>query len=209
MSLRRYKITLFFLIILLSVITAEPVFTSDNWFHYEQGIRMIDAKNWDQAQREFTYYLTHPEMHRHMFGVAYFGRGLMFQAMGKYDQAIKEFKLAIQNDLHPIVSVADKSYMNIGNIYFKNKSYKDSIMAYSKAVEVSPKNGLAHYYLGLSYLRVSEYDKAEKEAEEAKKLGVPFTALTDELNTIKNSSSQRSESKQNNKTDQTTKIKGN
>jgi tetratricopeptide (TPR) repeat protein len=158
----------------------------DNWFHYEQGMRMLNAKKWDHAQREFTYYLNHPEMHRHMFGVAYFGRGLLYQAMGKLDRALEEFRLAIQNDHHPSVSVSESSYINIGALYMTKKSYQDAITAYSKAVEINPKNGLAHYYLGLAYLRAGEYEKAEKEAEVAKKLGVPFTALSDELNKIKN-----------------------
>jgi tetratricopeptide (TPR) repeat protein len=161
----------------------------DNWYHYEQGMRMIEAKNWRQAQTEFTYYLNHPEIHKHMFGAAYFGRGLLYQAMGKYDQAIEEFRLAIQHDLHPSFPVSENAYLNIGAIFMKGKAYQDAIHTYSKVVEINPKNGFGHYYLGLAYLKTGDYEKAAKEAEEAKKLGVPFTALSDELKKVKDNPS--------------------
>jgi tetratricopeptide (TPR) repeat protein len=157
----------------------------DNWYHYEQGGRMIAAKNWNQAQREFSYYLHHPEMHRHMFGVAHFGLGLMYQAMGKYDSAIAEFKMAIENDLHPDVKVSGQAYLNIGAIYFRQKDYPDAADAYSNAVKISPQSGTAHYWLGMSYLRTGEIENAEKEADAAKKLGIPFTALSEDLAKLK------------------------
>lgn len=161
----------------------------DNWYHYEQGMRMIEAKNWNQAQKEFTYYLQFPEIHRHLFGAAYFGRGLLYQAMGKYDQAIAEFRLAIQHDINPSFPVSENSYINIGAIYMKGKAYEDAIHTYSKVIEINPKNGFGHYYLGLAYFKTGDYEKAAKEAEEAKKLGVPFTALSDELKKVKDNPS--------------------
>lgn len=187
MFLRKFIGSLIVPIVILAF-TTSAFGLSDNWYHYEQGMRMIAAKNWDQAQKEFTYYLKLPEIHRHMFGVAHFGRGLLFQTMEQYDKAIAEFRLAIENDFHPEFSVSGAAYTNIGNIYFKRKSYKDAIAAYIKALEKNPGDGLAHYFLCLYFVRTGEYDMAEKESEEAKKLGVPFTALSVELNKIKNSS---------------------
>src|SRR3989338_9058414 len=95
---------------------------STNWYHYKQGMKMVAVKNWDQAQKEFNYYLNHPEMHRDMFGVAHFGRGLMFQEMGNYNIAIEEFKKAVQEDTHAEVKISDKAYMNIGTIYIKKNA---------------------------------------------------------------------------------------
>lgn len=159
----------------------------DNWFHYEQGMRMISAKKWEQAQREFNYYLNLPEIHRHMFGVAHFGKGLMYQAMGKNETAITEFRMAIENDLHPDVKVSENAYMNMGALYMRAKSYTEAADAYAKIVQMNPKNGLAHYYLGLSCLRKGDYQTAEKEGEMAKKLGVQFTAIEEDLAKIKES----------------------
>lgn len=184
--MHRDKIKIIFCSVAVVLIFASAVFgLIDNWYHYEQGMRMISAKNYNQALREFTYYLNHPDMHRHMFGVAHFGRALMFQDQKNYQQAIDEFKLAIQNDLHPTKRITDQAYMNIGTIYMERKAYQDAIKAYASAVESNKQNGLAHYYLGLAYLRAGEYEQAEKESEEAKKLGITFTALSDGLNKAK------------------------
>lgn len=188
MFLRKYTMILTTLIINLTLMTTAFGLI-DNWYHYEQGMRQIAAKNYKQAQKEFNYYIEHPEMHSHMFGVAYFGRGLMFETLGNDGQAITEYRMAIKNDLHPTVEISYKAYINIGTIYMRNKVYQDAINAYSKAVKSSPKNGLAHYYLGLAYLRAGEYEKAEQESEEAKRLGITFTALSDKLSKMKNNPS--------------------
>ena len=190
MFLRKYRITVALLILLCALFIAKSVFgIGDNWYHYQQGMKLIEARDWQQAYNNFTYYLNQPEMHQRMFGIAYYGRGLLFQAMEQYDKAITEFNLAIENDIHPEYPVAGNAYVNIGNIYFKKKSYKDAITAYTKALEKNPNDGLAHYFLGLSLLRTGEYDKAKEEAETAKKLGVPFTAITDGLNKVKDNPS--------------------
>jgi tetratricopeptide (TPR) repeat protein len=131
-----------------------------------------------------------------MFGVAHFGKGLMFQAMGKYDIAITEFRMAIENDLHPEIKVSDNAYMNIGAIYMKLKAYQDAVQAYSKCVQSNPRNGLAHYYLGMSYLRAGDYENAEKEEEAAKKLGVAFTALSEELTKVKSGTQEETDKKE-------------
>ncbi len=197
-----FQVNLIFLMINVAFMTAAFGATqspdlipglSDNWYHYNQGMEMLQIKSYDQAQREFDYYLKHPEIHKHMFGIAHFGRGLMFQSMGNIGQAITEFNLAIQNDLHPAMRISENAHMNLGAIYMKRKAYTEAIDTYSKAVKMNPKSSLAHYYLGLAYLRSGDYENAEKEGEIAKKLGIQFTALYDELAKIKESPRQESD----------------
>jgi tetratricopeptide (TPR) repeat protein len=159
----------------------------DNWSHYERGMEFLNNKKYANARQEFNYYLHHPEMHRRMFGVAWFGKGLVFLARGDDDGAIFAFKQAINNDIHPLVKISDKAYINMGNIFYKKKAYMDSNKFYLKAAESNPRSGLAHYYLGLSYFEIGEYEKATKEAEIAKQLGVTFTALSDKLSEMKSS----------------------
>ncbi len=191
MSFKEYKtkLALATLIVPILIIVFAPVVfaLNDNWYHYDHGIEMLGIKKYADARTEFNYYLQHPEMHRHMFGVAWFGKGLVALARGDDDEAIFAFKRAIENDLHPTVKISDKAYINMGNIFYKKKSYLDSNKYYLKAVESNPNSGLAHYYLGLSYLEIGEYDKAAKEAESAKQLGVAFTALSDKLSKMDSS----------------------
>ena len=183
MLLKKYKMAVICLIMFIAV--AAPAFGGDNWTHFENGMKFMKSGDYSRALGNFSYYLHQPEKHRRMFGVAHFGRGLLFESKEKYGQALDEYRLAIQNDLHPSVKIADKAYMNIGTIYMGMKEYQDAIRAYAGAVESNKRSGLAHYYLGLAHLRAGEYEQAEKESEEAKKLGVTFTALADGLNKAK------------------------
>jgi len=176
----KHKIIIGFLILILAQ-TTDIFGAGDNWAHYEDGLRFMKQGNYDAALNNFSYYLYQPEMHRHMFGIAYFGRGLLFQARGNDSKALQEFKKAVENDLHPTVKISDKAYMNIGTIYMKQKAYEDAAKAYSNAVTSKPENGLAHYFLGLARFEMGDYESAEKESEAAKRLGVPFTALSDQL----------------------------
>jgi tetratricopeptide (TPR) repeat protein len=138
----------------------------DNWTHYQNGLRFLKQGKYGEALGNFNYYLYQPEMHRRMFGVAFFGRGLLFQTQGNDTQALQEFKKAVENDLHPEVKISDKAYMNIGTIFMKRKLYQDAVYAYLKA--------LAHFKMG-------NYERAEKASREARRLGVTLTALSDEL----------------------------
>lgn len=187
MFLKRYKIILFFLAGSI-FFTGFSFALLDNWSHWNMGQQAIQRRDFNRALNEFGYYLRHPDMHRHMFGIAHFGRGLVFQEMGNYNRAIEEYKMAIENDLHPTAKITDKAYMNMGAIHMKNKAYQDAIKAYSKAIKSNPRNGFAHYYLGLALIQTGDYEGAGEEAEEAKRLGVTFTALSDKLNEIRSKS---------------------
>ena len=183
----KYKIILFFVLPIIFVAAIASGEEIENWFHWNRGLQALNRGSFNEAKEEFEYYLRNPEIHRHMFGVAHFGKGLLFEKLKQENSALAEYELAIQNDVHPTVMIKDKAYMNIGAIHLRNKDYQGAIKAYLKAVESNPQNGLAHYYLGLSYLRAGEIEKAEPEAEKAQKLGVAFTALKEGLDKVKNS----------------------
>jgi tetratricopeptide (TPR) repeat protein len=181
---KSYKIIFISLLINLSIcawLFESPFGAGDNWAHFRNGQKYLQEKNYSAAKGNFRYYLTNSKMHARMAGVAHFGLGLVYQDMQIYDKAIQHYILAIKNDLHPNVSVKGKSFMNLGSIYMKRKDYDDAIDAYSRAVNHNDKNGLAHYYLGLSYFKTGRYKEAQVESEKATKLGVPFTGLSDNL----------------------------
>lgn len=161
---------------------------ASNWSHFNRGLGMVEEQNWNQAMREFNYYISHPRLHRGFWGVAYYGLGVMNQKKGDVDAAIACYQRAIQQDLHPEASVADKAYQNIGAIYLKKKDYVKAIENYKKAVEKDPKSGLSHYYLGMSYLKSGDLENAEKEKLEARKLGVTYTALAEWIAEARNPS---------------------
>lgn len=177
-------------IVLLSAVSLfayEGQFNSqggiDNWGHYERGLQFINQKDFRMAEQEFNFYLAPANVGvlRHMSGIAYFGRGLLYQSMGRPEMAMEEYQNAIRNDRHPDYKVTDKAWMNIGTIQIKLKNYKEAQSAYEKAVEIDPKNGQAQYYLGLAALRAGNIELAEKQAAEAKKLGITYVGLEEDI----------------------------
>lgn len=191
MYLRKsYKIIFISAVVNLIVFTwifEAPTGEGANWAHWRLGKRFLKEKNYVRAKDNFNYYLRNSKMHPDMAGIAHFGLGLLYQDMGKNDMAVKEYILATQNDVHAEFSVRDKAFMNLGAIYMKRKDYHDAIYAYSKAVEHNQNNGLAHYYLGLAFFKNGNYEMAREESEKAESLGVSFTFLSEQLNTLKKS----------------------
>jgi tetratricopeptide (TPR) repeat protein len=182
------------MIVVINVILSLTVFTSifpapigvvDNWSHFRNGQKFLKKKNYSAAENNFRYYLRHPAVHKYMIGVAHFGLGLLYQDLKRDDLAVKEYNLAIKNDVHPDVSVKDKALMNLGSIHMKRKHYEEAISVYSQAIKHNKRNGLAYYYLGLASLKVGNYEEALDASEKARKLGVPFDELSKRLKQYK------------------------
>ncbi len=64
----------------------------------------------------------------------------------------------------------DLAYVQLGNLYFARGSLQEALSAYQKAVATSPAGGEAHYRLGLTYKRIGEEAKAQREFEEYKQI---------------------------------------
>ena len=162
---------------------------NDYYFNRGMGQLLVD-KNYGHAESCFKWYLENQGSGSvNMIGLAYYGLGLVSQERKEYERALGYFQLALKNDTHPQAPVSENVYLNVGNIFYKKKEYKDAIECYRKALEINPKNGLVHFYLGMSYLRSGEIDKAEKESAEAKKLGILYTGLDDGLGEARKSAS--------------------
>ncbi|HKR00679.1 MAG TPA: protein kinase [Pyrinomonadaceae bacterium] len=75
--------------------------------------------------------------------------------MGKYDLARREIEQAQALDpLSPIINANSGLYL-----YFAHK-YDEAIEQYRRTLEINPRFGIAHYYLGLAHLQKKEFDKA-------------------------------------------------
>lgn len=59
--------------------------------------------------------------------------------------------------------------------------YKDAVEKYQRALELDPASRNAHYNLGLTYLALKEYDRANTQAQEAYALGHPSPGLREGL----------------------------
>jgi tetratricopeptide (TPR) repeat protein len=70
----------------------------------------------------------------------------------------------------------DVAYLQLGNLYFARGAFQEALAAYQKAVLANPAGSEAHYRLGLTYKRIGEGAKAEREFEEYKRLDKRETA---------------------------------
>ncbi|OGL42117.1 MAG: hypothetical protein A3C43_08625 [Candidatus Schekmanbacteria bacterium RIFCSPHIGHO2_02_FULL_38_11] len=93
-------------------------------------------------------------------GVAYFNTG-------EFEKALNEFDITIEKEPE-----RGEGYYYKALSLFRLDKWNDAITYLQKALELVPEYKLSiHYYLGVSYSRVEENEKALKEFAEAEKLG--------------------------------------
>ena len=73
----------------------------------------------------------------------------------------------------------DLANLQLGNIYLARGALQESLAAYQKSVAANPGNSEAHYRLGLTYKRLGEEAKAQREFSEYKQLNQTQTAAVE------------------------------
>jgi tetratricopeptide (TPR) repeat protein len=77
--------------------------------------------------------------------------GVAYESEGKYDLAISQYKKALDKDGNLITPL-----VNIGNVYFKQKRYKDAQKYYLKVLKKDEKNVEAANNLACLYIALGE-----------------------------------------------------
>ena len=70
----------------------------------------------------------------------------------------------------------DLAYLQLGNLCFARGAFQEAVAAYRKAVGANPAGSEAHYRLGLTYKRIGEGARAQREFEKYKQLDKTETA---------------------------------
>jgi Flp pilus assembly protein TadD len=73
----------------------------------------------------------------------------------------------------------DLADLQLGNIYLARGALREALGAYQKALAANPGNSEAHYRLGLTYKRLGEEAKAQREFSEYKQLNQTQTAAVE------------------------------
>lgn len=94
--------------------------------------------------------------------LAYNNRGNLFFERNQYDQALQDYKKAVDLD-----ETRPESYNNLGTVYESLKKYDASIEAYSKAIALDPNYPKAWYGRGSTYLSKKQYDAAIQDLNKA------------------------------------------
>ena len=95
----------------------------------------------------------------------HYNKGIDFYKQGKYDQAGKEFKQAIElkpNDVYALYG--------LGNTYYCKAKYDDAVKIYTKAIHINPDYAKVHYSLSLAYSKLGMTREAEKQKTVFRKL---------------------------------------
>ena len=95
----------------------------------------------------------------------HYNKGIDFYKQGKYDQAGKEFKQAIEikpNDVYALYG--------LGNTHYCKAKYDDAVKIYTKAININPDYAKVHYSLSLAYSKLGMTREAEKQKTLFRKL---------------------------------------
>ena len=102
--------------------------------------------------------------------IDYYHIGLRFQRQGHSEQAIRMYRMAIEENPSLI-----EAYNNLGNLYLIQKNDPESaIVCYQKGLEIDPNYAKLRNNLGIYYLEKGELEEAESEFKRAMSLDASF-----------------------------------
>ena len=110
-----------------------------------------------QDLEECNQAISHAKLSRKDLLATYVNRGIVYAAMEEYQQALKDYKSAIE--LGP---GSGEVYVNLGNLYLLSEKYEVAIRQYTIAIKLAlPKDHIAYFNRGMAYENNNEFDNAE------------------------------------------------
>jgi len=133
------------------------------------GVAYLDLKRWDNAVQQFKIvkddlFYANSENATINLGLAYLGKG-------DYPKALEELRsVATGNPRNPVIRVS------LGRVWFAMDKTEQAIAEFTKALEIYSDYGAAHYFLGMSYLKINKLDAARSSFKEAIRI-IPDTDM--------------------------------
>ncbi len=109
----------------------------------------------------------------------YFSKAEEYFNRAKYENAIEEYKKAINAD--PEFSTA---YLYLGDAYYMLNKYDDAIQWYNGAIKKDPQNKRSYHYLGDAYLAKKDVEKAIANYEKALEIDPNYTIVQAKLDDL-------------------------
>lgn len=145
---------------LLKVIQIKPNFSAAR---NDLGVAYLDLKRWDSAIQQFK--IVKDDLFYENTENASINLGLAYLGKGDYPKALNELKaVAAMNPRNPVVR------MSLGRVWFAMDRSEQSIIEYSKALEIYGDYGAAHFYLGQVQLKLNRIEDARASFKEAVRL---------------------------------------
>jgi len=183
MTTRKTVGWLVFAALVVAFILQVPRIAARGYIHL--GSSYFALKRYGQAEKAY--------LHAKAFdddSCAACGLGMTYSALGRQDDAEKEFQRAMRLNPGDVCAYAQSgtmyydrgkypqaiaafkraveiwpsygSYMLLGNSYVYTRDYEPSVDAYKKAIQIDPKNVRAYYQLGIAYDYQQRYEEAIK-----------------------------------------------
>ena len=105
--------------------------------------------------------------------------GVIYLKLGKYDQAIEQFKKALEVD--PNYTFGPFLF---GNIYTDAKNYQEKINDFKDVIKTNREYARAHNYLGLTYLKKKNYSAAKNSLLESIKVNPNYAKANNNLGVL-------------------------
>ncbi|MBN2385288.1 TonB family protein [bacterium] len=97
--------------------------------------------------------IDHPEL----IAQAYINRGVAYFKKEQYEKAIDDYTTAMKYWSY------EQAYGNRAYIHYMLKHYHEAISDYTRALEMAPDNGKFYFFRGLSYVELSDCEKARND----------------------------------------------
>jgi len=105
--------------------------------------------------------------------------GVIYLKLEKYDQAIEQFKKALEID--PGYTMGPFFF---GDVYTDEKNYQDKINEFNDVIKINREYARAHNYLGLTHLKKKSYSSAETSLLESIKINPKYAKAHNNLGVL-------------------------
>jgi len=151
---------------LLLIIGSIVFFTTDQArFHLNQAEKPTSTKGGDEGlihtHDEEEMDRKSPEAQNRM-GVYHYNEGNQFLKQNKIEDAIKNYKMALQHNEY-----FEEAYINLSTAYLNKKSFKLSLKTLKTLESINPKHPLLHYNFSCYYSLLGNIPKGIESLKQA------------------------------------------
>jgi tetratricopeptide (TPR) repeat protein len=119
------------------------------------GASMNQATEQDSQLNEYIKFLKERIFFEPLSAVLHYNLGNVYARKGLNEEAISEFKQALECDPH-----LAQAYVNLGGLYFQKDDLDGCIDANQKATQLDPNLPMAHSNLGFAHLQKGDFLRA-------------------------------------------------
>lgn len=149
-----------------SISNVLPTDSNDAQLFYQNGLKELWQENWSAALALFQK--TKEKNPR--FAEAWFYIGYCYVELGRYQDAIDDYKQAIR--IKPDYANA---HYNLGVTYGKLERWQGAIESFKQAIIIKPDDAKAHCNLGLAYGELGRYRDAVESYKQAIRINPDYT----------------------------------